>query len=767
MNDGKPQMIRFASAILEGMFAYQTMMARLLLVFALVFFGAIVGILFNDVHLACPPITLDDPQFSTNTCNPFIGTPDLTTVGIFTGLCFLTGALLAAATAFISTHISTKANVRTTWACSTSTQDGARVALKSGALVGLATSSLALMGLVICIMVLTIGTYDQRLVWQYLVGFGFGASVCAMFVRVAGGAYAKSAAMGIDLADKMNVAPAGSSHNPGVVAALVGGLVSELSGSALGFFESWIGSIIAAAILGFSTYSNLDLTPPEMVCLFGAPSLPAYTVQTKFAISAIAYPLWLAGVQIICTMFAMQWVRFAVGETDAVRRQEFYLTWSVRGGVYVSNMIYAGLSALVSWICFGTSGEEWKLYGCCLIGMAGALLTGIWHGLMGDKDLMPNRAVQEAADKGPVSFVVEGAAVAGFANMFPMLIIVIVLIACNAIGGQYGVAIAAVSVHAAHAIRVAALVVAPMLETATKIGELCVADVKPEAQGRIDVLLQAARNNSAGNKAVAVLASSLSAVVLTFSFVVNTGAFVVNFDDPVVLAAGFIGAYLPFLMVALQLLPLGPMAEFVFLDIKKKVEANPQLKDNAFAGDSLPDVQSLSGALQTRAALNLITPMVVLLATPFVVAFMLGSRAHSATLFAAIVTGTFLALHLGQSGSMAATARYQLARTSAGEARVRAADMGFSLVDPLTDTIAPLVITFVRSLVIFSLLLAPVFRMVNPAGTQFNDSSWWMGICVLGGSVLGLFFFHYLGAMPFKEKQSSEFAAAVAALGIK
>jgi len=98
---------------------------------------------------------------------------------------------------------------------------------------------------------------------------------------------------------------------------------------------------------------------------------------------------------------------------------------------------------------------------------------------------------------------------------------------------------------------------------------------------------------------------------------------------------------------------------------------------------------------------------------------------------------------------------------------VRAAQMGAAVVDPLSDAIAPMVITFVRALVIFSLLLAPVFRMVNPVGTQFNNSSWWMGICVLGGSVMGLFFFHYLGAMPFKEKQSTEFAAAVAALGIQ
>jgi len=777
---GRSKMDRFSLAVAAGITTYGQKRLGVVVSFVLIFFAAICGILFNNVGTQCAPWVED---VSTNTCNPFIGAPGLNTVGVFTGLAYLTGVVMFLFVTLLINVLVKRGSAAIANAASTSAKAGAVVAVRTGAAIAFAAAGAMLMGLVVCIMVLTIGTYDQRLVWQYLVGFGFGASTASFFVRFGGGLFAKAASLGTDLASKLNVASVGSINNSGVVGEAVGAIVSETYGSAHGYMESWMGSIIAAAILGFSTYSNLNLSREQVTCLFGTPDVPRFMVQTNYAISAIAYPLWLAALQIVCNVFGMQVLRPAANDSATAVQQEMGLTWQFRGAAILSSCSYIGLSALVSWICFGSSQEEWNLYGCCLVGVVASLIIGVYVNVTSQRDQYVMGVVAAASDKGPAAFVVESMAVSNLLHVVTVGLLVVLLVACNALGGTYGVAIAAVSMHTNNIIVMTVLTAAPFAESAVRVGEMCLDEVKPEGLTRIDVVMLAIRNMVHSSRTVSMAASAMTAVVLTFSFVQNTGQALTDFDDPVVLAGGFIGAFLPFLCMALVLLPLGPMgarlvcfaarctltrarapaAEHAFLTVKAQVDKEPQLNDGSFvvAKDSTT-VSGFVESLHFLTVMNLITPLSLLVLTPFVVAFMLGSLAHAATLFATVMTSLGLGLSLGSTGRMGALASYQLRKGKAGSADALAATLGSSVTSPLHDTVAPALMSWMRALPMLSLLLAPVFQMTNVIGTVFQTQSWWYGL--LAGGFWVLFVIlprHFMHGNKFKATRNKQFNAAL------
>lgn len=215
---GKPKMIKVSKAIQAGARAFLHREFTAVGIFAVIFFASMCGFLYNGVTVAC-----DWTNRSSGVCNQFIGTPGLNTLGVFTGLCFLAGGLCSGAAGYLGMWIATRANVRTCWACNDSMNAGLSIAFKSGSVMGMAVVCLGLMGLQTCWLILSISTIDQRLVWQYLSGFGFGGSMIALFARVAGGIYTKAADVGADLVGKVEAGiPEDSPNNPAVIADNVG-----------------------------------------------------------------------------------------------------------------------------------------------------------------------------------------------------------------------------------------------------------------------------------------------------------------------------------------------------------------------------------------------------------------------------------------------------------------------------------------------------------------------------------------------------------------
>ena len=225
--------------------------------------------------------------------------------------CFLVGALLSGGAGFFGMSVATDGNVRTTVACASGTlDDGLRVAFKAGSAVGFGVVGLASCGIALMLLIMSPNRTHARAI-QYLHSFGFGASSIALFARVAGGIYTKAADVGADLVGKVEAGiNEDDPHNPAVIADNVGDNVGDVAGMGADLFESYVGSILAAATLG-------------------AGASPA----------RLAMPLWLAAAGLLSSLIGFFFVR--TKETgNGWNTNLGSLMWALEKGMYVANGIF-------------------------------------------------------------------------------------------------------------------------------------------------------------------------------------------------------------------------------------------------------------------------------------------------------------------------------------------------------------------------------------------------------------------------------------------
>merc|ERR1719326_771343 len=282
---GSEKMKLLAEKIHKGSVDFLLTEYKFLMVFVACIFVSVVGMLFNAERPS------DNVKYGL--------------FGLWTAIPLLVGATLSAYAGFRGMKIATEANVRTTAACDPATggsiNEGLKVAFKSGAVMGLGVTGLGLMGIAVMYLIFVGAGIPEKDAWQYLSGFGFGASCIALFARVGGGVYTKAADVGADLVGKVEAGiPEDHPNNAAVIADNVG----DVAGMGADLFESFVGSIIAACALATSQFSL-----PAELCEEGS-------VTTEFAVgpvtyyracatnmnSAIALPFWVAGFGIVCSI---------------------------------------------------------------------------------------------------------------------------------------------------------------------------------------------------------------------------------------------------------------------------------------------------------------------------------------------------------------------------------------------------------------------------------------------------------------------------------
>jgi len=700
---GKPKMIRVSKAIQRGAKEFLHREFASVAVYAVVMFGAMCGYLYNGDNQPCNLAA--HPPFETN-CNPFIGASSLTTLGVFTGLCFLTGGLLSGSAGYLGMWIATRANVRTCWACNDSMNNGLRVAFKSGSVMGLAVVALGLLGLTICWLILSIGTPDQRLVWQYLSGFGFGGSMIALFARVAGGIYTKAADVGADLVGKVEAGiPEDSPNNPAVIADNVGDNVGDVAGMGADLLESYVGALIAACTLGYEIYSKLSLTSDQNCCLFGDRAPAVYTVPTNYALAAVAYPLWLAGVGIMASILGMFVVRTNADETMPGEQVLISLLWSIRYGVYFASIIFAGLSAFCSWALLGNSGEEWKAYGCTLIGLVGGNIVGAWTEFCTSYSEFPTQSIARKSATGPATVIIQGIGVGMLSTSVPLLVLVATMIATDALQSSYGIALAAISMLATLGITLATDAYGPVADNAGGIAEMCHNDVKPTTRERTDALDAMGNTTAATGKGYAIASAALTGVALISAFVQAAGINNVRIDDPVVFAGVFIGGMLSFAFAALTMLSVGRAAEDIIFEVRDQFKKEPRLRDGDWEppeGMNVPNYEACVAIATKSAIAEMITPACLALFSPFVVGFMLGSRCLAGMLVGNTTSGILLAVSMATSGGAWDNAKKYVEKGGLGAGKGKktsfhsAVVVGDTVGDPYKDTSGPSLNIFVR-----------------------------------------------------------------------
>jgi len=731
---GKPKMIKVSKSIAVGARSFLNKQYILILVLALSMFACMIGFLYNGVTTKCQSAEPD------GYCNPYLGNPGLDTLGVFTGLCFLTGCLVAAFASFTGVWIAAQANVRTCWACNDSINSGLKIAFKSGSVMGLATVCFGLMGLQICYLILSISTVDQRLVWQYLSGYAFGISMAAIFARVAGGVFAKATDVGVDLVTKIEPGiPDDSANNAGVIASHVGSNLSSVSGVGLDLMDSFIGAMIAACSLGYETYGKLSVPSIGYCCLFGIPSPSPYTIPTNYALASVAYPFWLAGVGLISSLLAMYVVRTSAGDGMDREKVAASLWNSVHFAVTIALLFYTGLACLVSWMIMGNSGNEWRCFGCTLLGVYGGQFVCFWTSMHTSTRFAPSRSIAKKGNTGVVSVIMHGLSLAMSSTAFPLFVIGFVLIASGAIQAFYGIAIAAISVLSIVSIHIAVDAYAPVAATASGIAEMCQGEVKDGTRDRVKALEGLGVLVAARGRGYATIGAAFTTVPLIGAYLSAAGLYGVALDDSVIFAGLFIGVLLVFFVSALAMASVSRNAEDIVSEVREQFSKEPRLRDVNYEGaEGVPNYEKTIARTTQSALLETIIPGSLAVFVPFVVGYLLGSRCLAGVLVGSVTAGSALAFTLTTSGSTWESANGYAMIGGKGSSALSSA---YTLGGPFKDVAGPAVNVFMKMMTLFSIVIAPSLKHVNASGSVFPNHTFWIGIIiwVVEGSFLVIF----------------------------
>merc|ERR1719399_2605252 len=409
-------------------------------------------------------------------------------------ICFLVGACLSALCGWIGMDVATQSNVRTMEAAKRGLNPALQVAFAGGAVMGFTVVSLGLLGITILLFAFTQGAASSGPFLselqdgvRYLAGFGFGGSAIALFARVAGGIYTKAADVGADLVGKVESdIPEDDPRNPATIADNVGDNVGDVAGMGADLFESFVGSIIAAASLASNERE-------------------------------LALPFWIAGFGILASAISIAVVR----TKDDAKQKE--LLHALHGGVYSASILIVLLSALTVWLLFSDGnwnlgGDDvkvaFKYFGCIVIGLVAGIGIGEATEYFTSYAYSPTTSITQAGSMGgAATVIIQGLGIGMLSCVPPVVIIVATIIACYSLGGVYGISMAAVGMLSTLGITLATDAYGPVADNAGGIAEMT-PGVGEEVRERTDALDALGNTTAATGKGFAIGSAVLTALAL-------------------------------------------------------------------------------------------------------------------------------------------------------------------------------------------------------------------------------------------------------------
>ncbi|HET8807683.1 MAG TPA: sodium-translocating pyrophosphatase [Methylophaga sp.] len=629
----------------------------------------------NEIHLGAMVFMRAEYSRLAIFCLICIIALGLSDLGWHTALAFFVGAIASATAGFIGMYAATKANVRTAVAArDKGASEALTIAFFGGSVMGLTVAAMGLLGLGFLYLLYGGDPHTAHTIH----GFGMGASSVALFSRVGGGIFTKSADVGADLVGKLEAGiPEDDPRNPGVIADNVGDNVGDVAGMGSDIFESYCGAMIACiAIASTMTIMTINsLAGSQQTLMF--------------------MPLALASLGLICSIAGIWVVKvFSAKRPDV----------ALRTGTMGATILFV-LAAYVLITLMGASVDIWF---AVLAGAVGGIIVGlVTEYYTGGA---PVRKLAKDGETGAATIIISGLALGMQSVAIPVITIAAIIFASTYFAGLYGVGIAAVGMLATVGITMAIDAYGPVADNAGGIAEM--AGMGKETRDITDSLDALGNTTAAIGKGFAISAAALAALAIISAYIetINAGSvdeLQLMITNPLVLVGMFLGGIIPFLVSSMTMTAVGDAAFDMINEIRRQFREIPGLLE----GTGKPDTARCVD-IATRAALRkMIMPGVLAVIAPIVIGFGLGPAALGGMLGGALIVGVLLALMMANAGGAWDNAKKYVEQGNLGgkgSDTHKANVVGDTVGDPLKDTSGPSMNILINVMAIVSLVIAPL-----------------------------------------------------------
>ncbi len=597
--------------------------------------------------------------------------------GLQVGIAFLLGAFLSGLSGLVGMWISVRSNIRTASAAQTSLSKALTIALRAGAVSGITIVAMSLVGITGLYYIYGALGYTAAEIPALLVGFGFGASLVALFAQLGGGIYTKAADVGADLVGKVEAGiPEDDARNPAVVADLVGDNVGDCAGRGADLFESTAAENIGAMILGVALFPH-------------------------FGINGIIFPLVIRGFGLLAAMIGVMSAKAKEDEeplkalnrgyfvTCALATVAFYfITMDMLGNVL---FFFAGLVGIVASIAF-------------------VFITQYYT----EHKYRPVQEIANASKTGHATNIIAGLSVGFECTAATVVTISFALLASFELGkmsgfesgGLYGTAVATMGMLATAAYVLAMDTFGPITDNAGGIVEM--SGASEEVRKRTDQLDSAGNTTKALTKGYAMGSAALAAFLLFSAYLQEAKITIVDLAKVEVFVAALIGAMLVFFFSGLTMRAVGKAAGKIVEEVRRQFKADPGL----MAGTSKPDYAACVD-ITTKAALReMIAPGLLAVLVPILVGVFMKAEAEAGLIMVGTIAGILLATFMNNAGGAWDNAKKYIEMGNLGgkgSDAHKAAVTGDTVGDPFKDTAGPSLHVLVKLLGTLSLALVALF----------------------------------------------------------
>jgi K(+)-stimulated pyrophosphate-energized sodium pump len=704
---GTPKMIEVWDAIRTGADAYLARQLRTILPFIVI----LTILMFLSVYIVPPTAeaqerfpTLDDDQLRYM-------------IGIGRAIAFIMGATFSLMVGQIGMRMAVQANARVAAEARNSFGGSLRIAYRAGTITGMLTDGLGLLGGTLIFMFFGVAAPDA------LLGFGFGGTLLALFMRVGGGIFTKAADVGADLVGKVEQdLPEDDPRNAAVIADLVGDNVGDCAGMAADIFESYEVTIVSALILGLSLMAI-----------------------TSGDINWIIYPLLVRGIGVLSSIVGTYLVRTGKDSGNAMQ--------AIFTGFLTSAAISVVLFGLVAFFYMqDVTGGWWRPFLATAVGVVLAIvldrLTDYFTGTHG----APVQEIKSSTGGGPATTILAGLGVGYESTVWAAVVIALTILSSvfifMGVGANaaeqtafvlYGVALAGIGMLTLTGNNVAMDSFGPISDNANGIGEM--AGLDPKARQIMADLDAVGNTTKAITKGIAIGSAVIAAVALFGSFITDVGkidptalAQGIRISVPMVFIGFLIGGALPWLFSSLAIKAVARAAGQI-VDIVRKQFRVPGVMEGTVKPDYAESVTVATKAAQSE----LVNLALLAIVTPIVIGLSLQVEALGGFLAGVILSGQLLAVFMSTSGGAWDNAKKLIedeprnlkANTGKGSERHKASVVGDTVGDPLKDTAGPALNPMIKVINLVSLIIAPIV-------VQYKDFNiWTISVIVVGLVILG------------------------------